>query len=77
MKVALFRMHDQPQHVYPGSELVEQHCKQDVRVTEYVEVVFPELPADAIQAARERARAADIEYHQRQLNELLRQEGQS
>jgi hypothetical protein len=67
MKVALFRLHGSTCHVYPGSETVEQHCKQDVRITEYVTVEFTEIEGERLQEALRRARQADIEYHQLQL----------
>ena len=74
MKVALFRMHGPTGHVYPGSETVEQHCKQDIRITEYVEVEFTEIQGEKLQQSIRRARQADIEYHQLQLASLLREQ---
>lgn len=72
MKVALFMTTDGRNRAYPAGEDVEKYCPQDVRFTEYVEVSFAELPPQEQQAARERARQADIEYHQLQLATLLR-----
>jgi hypothetical protein len=69
MKVALFRHRDG--HVYPGGENVDLYCKQDIRITEYVNVEFTEIEGEKLQAAIRRARQADIEYHQAQLAALL------
>jgi hypothetical protein len=74
MKVALFMGRDGRGHVFPANENVEKYCPQDVRITEYVEVSFPELLPQDQQVALERARLADIEYHRSQLADLLRRQ---
>ena len=74
MKVALFRLHNSDGTVYPGSENVERHVKQDIRITEYVNVEFTEIDGDKLQQEMRRARQADIEYHQKQLADLLREQ---
>jgi len=73
MKVALFQ--DRSGHVYPGGENIDKYVKQDIRITDFVDVQFTEIEGEHLQDAIRRARQADIEYHQKQLEALLREGG--